>query len=163
METSRFDDWVSAIASDARSRRGLLRLGLGAGLAGLGLRLGVEPALACRRNGKPCGSGRNGGCCSGTCRKGTCRPAKGAAGCTIRLNACQSTPPPCPNNPAGFCVVLDNGTPFCAVTSRCLDCESDADCAIASGGTPGKCVKDCPACLVVNLSGRSCVYRTPLG
>jgi len=117
--------------------------------------------MACRKNGKACDDDKkNGDCCSGTCRKGKCRATPGAAGCTVRQDSCKEGQLPCPNNPSGFCVVLDNGKPFCAAEAGCADCGSDDRCAVLSGGIPGKCIKTCPLC--VDTTNRACVYKVPV-
>ena len=59
------------------------------------------------------------GCCSRTCKKQgkgrKCAPAPDALGCTVREDACRLKTAACPGAADGFCVVLDNGKPFCAL------------------------------------------------
>ena len=137
------------------TRRGLLRLGLGGGLAALVFGTVVEQALACRKNGKPCGSGRNGNCCSGTCKRGKCRPTPGALGCTVNSgDVCKNQFIPCPQNPTGVCLLLDNGKPFCIEASDCRACTSNADCITFPNG---KCVKTCPIC-GASPNNQGCFY-----
>lgn len=150
----RFDQWTKQIVARTASRRGLLRFGLGGGLAALGLGPAQDVA-ACRGNGKPCDkSKKNGGCCSGTCKKGTCRPTSGAAGCKVGQNICQGKIVPCPRNPDGYCFTLDNGKPFCAEWAACEPCASHADCALDPGG---KCMQFCPGC-AGESGGQTCLY-----
>lgn len=136
------------------TRRGLLRLG--GGLAALVFGTVVEQALACRKNGKPCGSGRNGNCCSGTCKRGKCRPTPGALGCTVNSgDVCKNQFIPCPQNPTGVCLLLDNGKPFCYEAAGCEGCASHADCTTFPNG---RCITNCPACAPPSASGTACVY-----
>jgi hypothetical protein len=157
MEAVQFDRWTTRWATTSPSRRGLLRLALGGGFGLLGFDQVAEEALACRRNGKPCAKGqRNGDCCSGTCRKGKCRPTPGAKGCTVNSgDYCDGDQLDikCPQNPDGFCVLLDSGKPFCMVDVDCSGCTSHADCTLRANG---KCVKTCPRCGTATNNG--CVY-----
>lgn len=159
MDGPRFDRWTKL--RGASSRRGVLRSAVGSGLAGFGLSGGQAVALACRKNGTPCGAGRNGGCCSGTCKKGRCRPTKGAAGCTVPRDVCKRPQDPCPNNENGLCILLDSGKPYCFKEIDCVNCKSDAECTRLRDGVPGKCVKTCNACSPTS-NHRACVYRQPL-
>lgn len=157
MDDKRFDQWTRTLAAGGWSRRNVGRLALGGGLATLGLGLGAETALACRRNKKPCAKGiRHGNCCSGTCRKRKCRPTKGAAGCTVQHDICTGEgATPCPNNPEnGACVKLDNGKPFCFQALTCEACTSNADCTFRPNG---KCLKTCEFCDPFS-DGQACVY-----
>lgn len=152
----RFDHWTKRIATSTRSRRGLLRLGLGGGAAALLFSQGAEEALACRRTRKPCAKNKkNGNCCSGTCRKGKCRPTRGAAGCTVNQDVCAAgITERCPSNPKGFCIKLDNGKPFCYEDGRCAPCATNADC---TEQPDGKCLTSCRFCNEKS-GGQVCVY-----
>lgn len=157
MDSVQFDRWTRTLAIGARSRRGVLRLIGGGGLAVVALGSASDAALACRKDGKPCATNKkNGDCCSGTCKKGTCRPNKRAGGCTTaRKNSCDRNAgnTKCPRK-NGSCFVLDNGQPYCAKVSQCVNCRSDADCP-RFDGKPSKCIKNCPACR--GLSKGTCV------
>ncbi len=161
MDGSRFDRWTKTMAEGASSRRGVLRLAMGTGLAAIGLGAAAGEALACRKNGKACDDDKkNVDCCSGICRSGKCRSNKAAVGCTVRSrDACTSSSSqvPCPKNPDGFCVLLDDGKPFCAESAGCFDCRSDDECTELADGIPGKCLKTCRAC--PNTNNRACVFK----
>jgi hypothetical protein len=154
MESGRFDQWTMRLARAPGSRRGLLRWGVGGSLGLLGFGQVTDDALACVKNGKDCRRGKpHGNCCSGTCKRGRCRRTPGAAGCQVNSgDLCRDQGETCPNNPAGLCVKLDNGRPFCAVIIYCESCSSDDDC---TNGLGGKCIKTCPAC---ELSNQGCAY-----
>ncbi len=156
MDGTHFDLLAKRLAGSTPSRRGLLRLGLAGGLSALHFSQGADEALACRRNGKPCGGGRNGGCCSGTCKRGKCRPTPGAAGCQVNSgDLCQNQFVDCPQNPDGACLLLDNGKPFCSAGLDCQACTANADC---NAFPNGKCVKTCPICGVVSPIDQACTY-----
>jgi hypothetical protein len=170
MDGNRFDQWTQRLAGGA-SRRGVLRglsaaavavaLGGRGAEAALGGR-GAEAAATCIKNGKECNPKNRGRCCSGNCRKSgrghTCKPAPNALGCTVNLDSCVAgeDPIPCPGNPDGICVVLDNGRPFCSGLSRCTACNTGADCDAAFGKQGGICVKSCPDC--AGQGDSACVF-----
>jgi hypothetical protein len=160
MDTPRFDRWSRLLAVSARSRRGVARLVFGSGVAVVAFAGAADDALACRRNKQPCARNKpNGNCCSGTCRGGKCRPARGAKGCTVRMDVCAERSFRCPTKPEGHCVVLDSGKPFCYEAAICEVCETDADCPLRNGRFPGKCVTTCqhPFC-AETTNGRACFY-----
>jgi hypothetical protein len=164
MEATRFDAMTIRLAGRPRSRRGALGLAAGAALSSLFGRETTE-AAACVKDGKACDPRkRGGGCCSGTCKKKgnghKCKPAPDALGCTVREDACRVQSAACPGDADGFCVVLDNGKPFCALGAICYPCESDADCDQESGTTGGRCIERCPAC--DGFDGAACVFPEPL-
>jgi hypothetical protein len=141
----------------AATRRQSLRGAAGAALAaalGLGLR---QEVLACKKNGATCKSGNARSCCSGTCaRHGKhrrCADAPGAFGCTNRqvTDACAGNFTPCPDHPAGDCIVDEQGVPLCYVTSLCAPCTVDADC-----GAGFRCLKNCGTC-TTQTGGTICV------
>lgn len=147
MDGMQFDRWTRTLATGVRSRRGVLRLIGGGGLAVVALGGASEEALACRKDGKPCAKNKtNGDCCSGTCKNGKCRPNKRAAGCTARKDSCDQNAgnTRCPRK-NGSCFVLDSGQPYCAKVSQCFKCRSDADCPPVDGKR-AKCITNCPAC-----------------
>ncbi len=165
MDGVRFDRWTKTMATGATSRRGALRLAMGSGLAAVALGAATSDALACRKNGKSCDDKKqNGDCCSGICRSGKCRSNQAAVGCTVRSgDSCKQSNSlvPCPKNPVGFCVLLDDGKPFCAFFGDCVFCRSDDDCTELSGGIPGKCIKTCQACRG-ETDSRACFYKEPI-
>jgi hypothetical protein len=153
MDGTQFDRWTQRIAGHA-SRRGVLR-GLGAATVALALGARGAEAATCVKNGKECDPKKRGQCCSGNCRKKarghTCKPAPGAFGCTVNEDFCVENAIPCPGNPNGKCVVLDNGKPFCAGLGQCTDCDTGADCDAAFGKQGGICVTRCGR-------GSACVF-----
>jgi len=155
MDGVQFDRLTKWLVDRPTSRRGLLRLGVGGGLAALGFGMADEVS-ACRRTGKSCIEGRrNGDCCSGTCRRGKCRTTPGAFGCKVGQDICQGEAVPCPDNPDGQCVMLDSGKPFCYEAAGCEGCASHADCTTFPNG---RCITNCPACAPPSASGIACAY-----
>ncbi|MDQ3693934.1 MAG: hypothetical protein M3464_09935 [Chloroflexota bacterium] len=156
MDALHFDQWTKEVVARAGSRREMLRLGLGGGLAALVFGRAAGAVAACRGTGKQCDKNKqNGGCCSGTCKKGKCRRTPGAAGCTVDSgDSCVGQHAQCPNNPDGFCIRLDNGKPFCYQAGVCAPCTSDASCTLRPNG---KCLMTCPACQT-DSGDQACVY-----
>jgi hypothetical protein len=164
MEAKRFDAITIRMAGPSRSRRGVLGLAVGAALASVFGHKEAD-AAACVKDGKTCDPGkRGGGCCSGTCKKRgnshKCKPAPGALGCTVRKDACRLNSAACPGAADGLCVILDNGSPLCALGAVCSPCETDAACDQAYDKTGGRCIQRCPVCDPDD--GTACVFPEPL-
>ena len=160
-----FDTWTRRLASASRSRRGVLHLALGAGVAGAASASLPDSALACRKDGGKCQ--RDGQCCSGKCKRkankgiGACKRVRSAFGCTVKQDICREESGEdqvsCPGRPDGFCVRLENGRPFCARDGDCAECETDADCTRLGNGARGHCITNCRPCRG-ETNGRACVY-----
>jgi hypothetical protein len=155
MDSGTFDRWTRRVAKPPRSRRGLLRLGVGGSLGLLGVGTVADDALACVKTGTDCKRGKpHGNCCSGTCKRGRCRRTPDAKGCQVTSgDICRNQGESCPNNLAGLCVKLDTGKPFCAEAGGCQVCTSSADCTTLPNG---RCVTNCPRCQ--GTSNQGCFY-----
>lgn len=155
MNGTGFDHLVRSLPS----RRRLLLTAMGGLLAAGVARPTPAGAVPCLPNGATCDPNSAGACCTGTCKKHKgkhrCAPAGEAFGCTTskKTDICATGVPatPCPENPAGFCIVARTKRqrqPLCLAAAACdIACQSDADCVAHFGGPPTvRCIKHCNLC-----------------